>query len=183
MSEQSKKALLVGGFLAIMLMAGGIYGSMMWLTPKINTWKKDGQELVDQTKELESEYDELVALEGRREEINAIRQLVEEKSRRLPPEEKIPEIINIIQQMLLVTGVDFTSFEQMEANQRLHYKEKPVMISCQAGFHMFGQFANLIEASPDRIMRIKEFDITINEELPDLHDINMTVAAYVVTKK
>ena len=183
MSEQSKKVMILGVFLAIMLMAGGVYAKFMMLDPTVNKWGDEVTTIKEEIVVLEDELQELVELEDRRADIESIRSQVDDKSRRLPTEDQVPNIINIVRSMLRATRVDFISFTPMAANQRLHYKEKPVEITCQASFHMFGQFVNMIEVSPDRIMRIKEFEIKINEERPDLHEIDMTVAAYVVTKK
>ncbi|MFC1601404.1 type 4a pilus biogenesis protein PilO [Candidatus Sumerlaeota bacterium] len=187
MNETSKKTLVIGLFLAVLLLCGGSYYKLMIQAGTLNEISNSIKEKQDEIDELTEESTDLDKLRDREPEIRANLELLTVKGKRLPAEDKVDQIIQNIKTMLTVSSVIFSSFDPLDRESRNFYVEVPLSISCTAPFHNFGQFLNMIEVSPTRLMRVKEFTIAIHNENdikqmkvnPFMHEIDLTLAAYV----
>lgn len=183
MSKQNKVTLQVLAFVFILICIGAGVGKLMFLDEHIAGMNKKIKATETSIKEREAEMKTLTDLENRREEIEAIRAKVEKQAERLPSADEIPNLILIIKRMLMLTSVRVNSASQEKSETRQFYREIPYKLTCRSGYHNFGQFLNLIEVNPDRLMRIKKLEIELNEKNPTLHNVDMTIAAYVTRKR
>ncbi|MBN1518424.1 type 4a pilus biogenesis protein PilO [Candidatus Sumerlaeota bacterium] len=179
MNQKSQNALLIIMFLFLMVLCGLVYWRYMVLSTEMAAMNK-----TIKTKEMliethQKELDRLTALESRRDEIQTMLAKIEKILERLPREGEIPMLITNIKDMLDITGVFFMKSEQLRTVKRSEYAEIPYKIQCVAPYHNFGQLLNLIEVNQERLMRVKEFTIQFNERRPHLHDIDVTLVAYV----
>lgn len=183
MNNTSKTLLQVFIFGGIMLFGITVYVDYFVMRGQIKGIEKKAKKADTEIADLKTELQELKDLESQRDRIMALKAQVEEKAKRLPQEAEIPELINILRRMLKMTNVRIEAASQQKPLPRRAYYEIPYNLKCHSGYHNFGQFLNLVEVNPDRLLRVKEFEIEIDEENPQVHDVDVTVAAYVTRKR
>ena len=190
MNNSSKKALMIGGFLAVIIAVSGGYYKFMFQSTEIKKIEKQIKSKETEIKQLKSEFKSLSDLEGREPQIRELLARLEEQAKRLPPEEQVPELLLNVKEMLKLTSFRFLYDQPEPRIPRDFYAEVPYVIKGTAPYHNFGQFLNLIEVNPERLMRVKKIEIKVQKESdiekgiqsPFLHDIDLTIAAYVTRK-
>jgi Tfp pilus assembly protein PilO len=103
--------------------------------------------------------------------------------------QKLPQSIDpqgfytALSQMLQVTRIEYSEMNQEKPQKREVYTEIPYKITCRARYHDFGQFLNLVEENPHRLMRVKTFKIENRDTRPSIHPINVQLATFMFNKR
>jgi len=168
--------------LVAMAVFGGLYlhfffwsSSVKNCKAAIQTAETDNRIITVSLREIQEKLDN-------QDEIKRKAQYVTQVASMLPSSTDAPGFLNDLAEALQTTTIDYTRLKPNEPDKQIGYTELPYNIVCDGRFHDFGQFLNLIEASPKRFMRIKSFEIGMNNERPSLHPVQLSIATFFLTK-
>jgi Tfp pilus assembly protein PilO len=178
LSEQDKKSLIVGIFIAVVLAAAIGYYYLMIIKPQIMKNEKEAEELGREIAKLKGEYGEMQDLMKQKDVIEQQMKIVEEAAKRLPRSPDAPGFLEELINVLRITGVTNNRVIQRAAVARHLYAEIPYEIVCSSRYHELGHFLNLIEENPRRFMRVDSFRITNDNNRPSVHPITVEISTF-----
>lgn len=131
---------------------------------------------------FKSEKANLTRLINDKELQNKIRQQAEAAVRRLPKSSEDREFLQILRDTSRRTGITTSRLAPGTPVARTLYTEVPYQVTGAARYHEFGQFLNLIECNPDRLMRVSRFKLSNNTRRPSIHPMEVGVTTYTFGK-
>lgn len=179
MTEQSKRTVQFGIALALIGLIGVVYIWYIW-------GRGVEQDEAAAQKALNSEISDLnQQIEEARTRMPQIRQEIEEKqeflaraSQRLPSTPDAEGFLESLSDMLEKSGANIQFVHNEPIKEISTYIEIPWKIQAMAQYVEFGVFLNLVEQNPERLMRVKMFDITNNPDLPGYHEVDVDIATF-----
>ena len=180
--EQAKKTLSVGLFFAVVIFAGFAYWHYSFLKPIYKKYESQKKDLDKEITKYKADLAEINQAEKSRNEVEKLRAIVAEFSKRLPSTPDAAGFYQELIRILRITGVLTTRVEPLEKRTQALYTEIPYGIQCQCRYHEFGQFLNLIEENQTRFMRINSFGIKNNDNRPSIHPISVNISTFMFNK-
>lgn len=166
-------------FIFGILMFGGVFAFYyFYVKPEITRQQFIITERNAEIKELEQtikEMDEAV------KDIEALREkqrLLEQVAAKLPSNIAPEEFYKALDEILQATRVEYSEMSQQVPQERSVYTEIPYRISGKGRYHDFGQFLNMVEENPNRLMRIKKFSIENDDNRPSVHPLQVELATF-----
>jgi Tfp pilus assembly protein PilO len=102
---------------------------------------------------------------------------------KLPSTVAPEEFFKAFEKILKTTRLSYSELKPLPLLERAIYTEIPYQLVGNGRYHDFGQFLNLVEENPDRLMRIKTFVIENDDSRPSLHPIKVQLATFKFNKK
>jgi Tfp pilus assembly protein PilO len=178
MSPKTKQPLLLisifGGTVLLII----LYYHFALSAPKIKGMNTEREKVETKTKNDKAELDRFRAFikdEVARAEVYAA---FERISTRLPSNQDPVEVFELLREYFEETDVEFTYLEPGKATNRVKYMEFPFKIRGSARYHEFGQFVNLIECNPRRLMHVNSFNLTNNDTRPSIHPMEVGISTF-----
>ncbi len=181
-SEQDKKTLSIGVFIAAVIFVGLAYWHFFFLKLhyKQNTAQKTT--IKAEIKGYKEQLAEIRKAEAQRDQIDKMRAVVKETAKRLPDRPDAPGFFNELIRILRITGVQTTRVDPLAPRGQTLYTEIPYSIVSRCRYHEFGQFLNLIEENQRRFMRVNSFNITNNDQRPSVHPVTVGISTFMFNK-
>jgi Tfp pilus assembly protein PilO len=183
LTAQQRDAVKAGAILAIVLFGGAYFFYAYYIQPEITRVQGLIVKVDEEIKELNGrlrEMDEAAQnLEALKQKQEYLRQVAAKLPSSIAPQEFYSALIEILQ----TTRVDYSTLAQQKLQERTVYTEIPYRITGKGRYHDFGQFLNMIEENPTRLMRVKTFVIENDDRRPSVHPINVELATFMFNKK
>lgn len=183
LTAQQKDAIKAGGILAAVLVIGlGIYW-WQFVQPDLASSAKRVEALNTEISDFRRQLREMQDASAQLELLEEKQRMLEEVASKLPTTVAPQEFYRAFEQILQVTRLSYTELAQLPLLERQIYTEIPYQIVGQGRYHDFGQFLNLVEENPNRLMRIKTFVIENNDAHPSIHPIKVELATFKFNQK
>lgn len=180
LSDQDKKTLQVGLFLAAVILAGGIYCKFMIFSTTKTRTLNEIEQINQQIREQTALRTDLINLRDHQEEIEALAQRILQASQRLPSTRNAEGFLAALVQVLHTTGVYYRSVRPLPERPHQLFTEIPYRVEAASAFHEFGQFLNLIEENPSRFMRVSHIDVTNDRDEPTSHPVTLEITTFML---
>jgi Tfp pilus assembly protein PilO len=183
LNAQQKDAVKAGFILAIVLIGG--VGAYYWYMakPAITTAKATIEKTNTEITGLRERMKEMEVSAANMEELKRKQKLLAEVAAKLPSTIAPQEFFHALDKILQVAQIDVSELQPESLLPREIYTEIPYKIIGRGRYHDFGQFLNLIEENPDRLMRVKTFTIENDDNRPSIHPMTVELATFKLEKK
>lgn len=183
LTAQQKDAIKAGLILAFVLLGG--LGAYWWkfTQPEIAAAEKTVVGIDTEIADLNSQINNMDAASENVEKLKEKQRLLEEVAAKLPSTVAPQEFYRALEEILKVTRMSYSELSQLSLLERAVYTEIPYQIVGTGRYHDFGQFLNLIEENPNRLMRIKTFVIENDDTRPSVHPLKIQLATFKFNKK
>jgi Tfp pilus assembly protein PilO len=183
MNEKDKITLFLGIIIPVMIVGIFYYFDMQIFKPKREQLKADTEQLQDEINALNQEMRDMKAALARKDEILKIYEAVVERAGALQTQLDWEGNLKQINRMVTQTGISTKTVSPKAHTSHSLYTDFPYGIAGQSRYHEFGLLLNLIELNPERMMRVKQFDVSNNKDTPIIHPFSLTLATYVFNRE
>jgi len=133
--------------------------------------------------DLKAARSDIAKINSMRNTVEAYNKKLGQYEKTLPTEEGIPGLLESLSEMaknanMRIDGIAPVDQKEIKTENRA-YKEIPIMITANAGYHGLGQFLSSLENS-DRFMKVIDMQIKANPVSPKRHDVELLVVTYVL---
>ena len=181
-SEQDKKTLSIGIFVAVVVFAGLAYWHFFVLKRHYKRNESLKTTIKEEINKYKDELAEIREVEAQRGQIDKMRAVVQEAAKRLPNRPDAPGFFNELIRILRITGVQTTRVDPQPPRGQVLYTEIPYSIVSRCRYHEFGQFLNLIEENQKRFMRVNSFNIINDDNRPSVHPVTVGISTFMFNK-
>lgn len=182
-SEQEKKILFLGIFIAALLVGGSIYYYLMFAKKDIELNKTKMEKINDEVKAIDKDLKSMKRFMGKEDEIAAMKKKVEAVSKRLPSSPDEYEFLQELINVLRLSKVNQHLLKPQPYATQTLYTEIPYNIDIRARYHEFGTFLNLVEENQNRFMRINSFKINNDTNRPSVHPISVGISTFMFNRR
>lgn len=183
LTAQQKDAIKAGFILAIVLLLGvGIYW-WQFSQPEVAAAKTTISGLDKEVGDLKKQVADMNMAATNLDKLKEKQKLLEEVAAKLPSTVAPQEFYRALEEILKVTRMSYSELSQLPLLERAVYTEIPYQIVGSGRYHDFGQFLNLVEENPNRLMRIKTFVIENDDARPSVHPLKVQLATFKFNKK
>jgi Tfp pilus assembly protein PilO len=130
------------------------------------------KESLDKMKSMVSDKDRLLSRKA----------LLEKVVAKLPSNTDPSGFFQALEGILRITRMESEQLDRTPERASDEYTEIPYRIISRARYHDFGQFLNLIEENPTRLMRVKTFIVENDDSRPSIHPVNVQVATFMFNR-
>ncbi|NUP88848.1 MAG: type 4a pilus biogenesis protein PilO [Candidatus Sumerlaeia bacterium] len=180
LTDQDKKTLQVGLFIAGLILAGALVAKYQFFSITNRQLKSQITQIGAQIREQQALRNDLLALADRRDEIEAMAARIREASRRLPNSAEEGQFYRALTEIIGNTQFKWSDVHPAALRPHQLFTEMPYSVAATAGFHEFGQFMNLIEENPERFMRVSHINIHNDREHPTNHPVNFEITTFML---
>lgn len=175
---QQKDAIKAGGILGGFLFAlvAGYY--FYFAKVEIEAAQKKHETLQKEIREAKSRIREMNDAASNLEALKEKQRLLAEVAKKLPSNIAPEEFYRALDEILSVTRVSYSELTQLPLLTRPIYTEIPYKIDGRGRYHDFGQFLNLVEENPIRLMRVKTFTLENDDNRPSVHPLTVNIATF-----
>lgn len=183
LTAQQKDAIKAGFILAFVLLAG--VGAYWWkfAQPEVAKAKETIVTLDTEIGSLNKQISQMDDAASNLEKLKEKQKLLEEVAAKLPSTVAPQEFYRALEEILKITRVSYAELSQLPLLERAVYTEIPYQIVGSGRYHDFGQFLNLVEENPNRLMRIKTFVIENDDSRPSVHPLKVQLATFKFNQK
>lgn len=178
LTAQQKDAIKAGLIFAFVLFAGVAAYYWQFAKPDVEAAEKKVAELGGEIADLKKQLREMSDAEANLERLKEKQRLLEEVAAKLPSTVEPQEFFRAFSEILKITRMSYSEMQQLPLLERAIYTEIPYQIVGRGRYHDFGQFLNLIEENPNRLMRIKTFVLENDDNRPSIHPLKVELATF-----
>lgn len=182
-TEQEKKVLFLGAFIAAMMVAGSLYYYVMFVKKEVAANAEKVVKIRKEIKVVEKELNDMKRFMGKEEEVTNMRKIVESTTKRLPSSHNEYEFLSLLINILRVSKVNQHFLKPSAYVAQTLYTEIPYSIDLKARYHEFGSFLNLVEENPDRFIRVNSFQISNDKDRPSIHPIKVVISTFMFNRR
>jgi Tfp pilus assembly protein PilO len=183
LTPQQRDAIKAGAILAIVLLGGAYAFYAYYIQPDIKRNTELVTKLDKEIKELDARIKEMNEAEQNLELLKQKQEYLRQVAAKLPSSIAPQEFYNAMIEILQTTRVDYNTLSQQKLEERSIYTEIPYKISGKGRYHDFGQFLNMVEENPVRLMRVKRFVVENDDRRPSVHPITVELATFMFNKR
>lgn len=183
LTAQQKDAIKAGFILAAVLIFGVGFYWWKFTQPDVETAEKNVEKLKGEIADLTKQMREMTDAAAHLESLKEKQRLLEEVSAKLPSSVAPQEFYRAFEEILKVSRLSYSELSQLPLLERTVYTEIPYQIVGRGRYHDFGQFLNLVEENPNRLMRIKTFVIENDDATPSVHPLKVQLATFKFNQK
>ncbi|MCK5451460.1 MAG: type 4a pilus biogenesis protein PilO [Candidatus Omnitrophica bacterium] len=105
-------------------------------------------------------------------------------SKGLPEQKEITKFLEELSSVAKTAGVKILSItpldikDTLDPEAREYYKEMPINVTAQSGYHQLGQFVSDLE-NGERFISIENLNIQMNKKSPRKHNVELMLKTYV----
>ncbi|MDX2177853.1 MAG: type 4a pilus biogenesis protein PilO [Candidatus Sumerlaeia bacterium] len=174
-NRQTLLAIVIGG---LVLIAGSAYYYFMFAAAEIESNKKVTAEAEQKARDARRELANLQALIANDDQRELMKRLVDRVKTKLPSDPESTEFFRFVEETLRRTGVSMSRLAPEDPVARELFIEVPFSMRGGARYHEFGQLLNVVECSPERLMRVAEFKIDNDPARPSVHPIEVMITTF-----
>lgn len=178
MTEKNRQATLIICVFGLLAMAAAAYYYFMMAKENITRMDAEAKKIAEENIKSEREITQLKALVNDKARWEALKAKVEHAKRRLPQNPDDTAFFEILQETVRRTNISASRLQVKPVVPRPTYLEVPYEIGGAARYHDFGQFLNVVECHPDRLMRVSKFSLRNNDKRPSVHPMNITITTF-----
>ncbi len=182
MSEKNKRILQVGLAIGLVGLIAAVYTWYIWAKPEITKQKKEQESKSAQIATINRQLMQIQNQADLQKTIQQKKAFLEQASRRLPATPNAEGFLASLSDMLQRSSVKVRSVNGEAIQPRSNYTEIPWRVSAMAQYVELGVFFNLVEENPQRLMRVKSFTISNDEELPGYHPVDIQIGTFMFNK-
>lgn len=179
-SDQDKKALQIGGTIAVILLFVFVYYYFFMAKITIKRIELKTTAINKDISDIEKKLGLVRSFENRKSEIEALSQRVIETGKRLPTSLEPSVFYSALVDILKETGLAYQEIAPESPVARTLYTEIPYKITLSSSYHDLGQFLNLVEENPKRVMRVNQFRIRNDVKQPSVHPISLRLSTFLL---
>lgn len=183
LTSQEKDLVKAGFIMLVLLFCGIIYYDSQFLAAQLEKEKTEVAELKKKIRDQQERKAEMDAMAANMEEVRRKQQLLAQVVRRLPATADPEGFYQALEPVLTATQFEYTELQPQASQTRTAYLEIPYRILGKARYHDFGQFLNMIEENPDRLMRVRSFTIKNQEGRPSIHPVTVDIASFMFNSR
>ena len=172
----------------IAIMVGSVVGFVAWialfLLPQLNAWSQNRSKTGALKQKLDQTHGALAQLPNIEKELIRLRNQYELPAVTPPPEEQLPELLEMIAQAARTSQVNLLSVKPGGKLNQLSpgptgYLELPIEVEALAGYHQFGKFLDILENS-ENLVRVQK--LRLQSDPSDLfrHQTTLVMQAYLL---
>lgn len=178
LTAQQKDAIKAGLILALVLLGG--LGAYWWkfTKPDIAAAETSLAAIDKEIADLKKQVSDMDDAASNLEKLKEKQKLLEEVAAKLPSTVAPQEFYRALEEILKITRMSYSELAQLPLLERTVYTEIPYQIVGTGRYHDFGQFLNLVEENPNRLMRIKTFVIENDDSRPSVHPLKIQLATF-----
>lgn len=133
--------------------------------------------------DLKAARSDIAKIDSMRNTVEVYNKKLGQYEKTLPTEEGIPDLLESLSEMaknanMRIAGIVPVDQKETKTESRV-YKEIPIMITANAGYHEMGRFLSGLENS-DRFMKVVDMQIKANPVSPKKHNVELLVVTYVL---
>lgn len=178
LTAQQRDAIKAGFILAMVLLAGVIAYWWQFTKPEVAAAETKIVTLDKEISDFKKQVRDMDLAAANIDRLKEKQKLLEEVAAKLPSTIEPQEFYRALEEILKVTRLSYTELAQQKLLERAVYTEIPYQISGKGRYHDFGQFLNLVEENPNRLMRIKTFVIENDDKRPSVHPVKIQLATF-----
>jgi type IV pilus assembly protein PilO len=178
LTAQQKDAIKAGLILGFVLLIGVAAYYWQFAKPEVEAAEKKVTALDSEIANLKKQIREMDDAAANVEKLKEKQRLLEEVAAKLPSTAEPQEFFRTFSEVLKITRMSYSEMKQLPLLERAIYTEIPYQIVGRGRYHDFGQFLNLIEENPNRLMRIKTFVIENDDNRPSVHPLKVQLATF-----
>ena len=183
LTAQQKDAIKAGFILAAVLFIGIIAYWYQFARPEVAAAATTVAKLDGEIKSLKQQVRDMDLAAENVEKLKEKQKLLAEVAAKLPSTVAAPEFYRALEEILKVTRLSYSELSQLPLLERAVYTGIPYQIVGRGRYHDFGQFLNLVEENPNRLMRIKTFVIENDDTRPSVHPLKVQLATFKFNQK
>jgi Tfp pilus assembly protein PilO len=182
MTDAEKDKIKAGLVLVVALLVGIVYYDMSIVASTIETNKAAIKRHEENLKTEQATLDMMKAQISDRPRLEARIALLEKVIAKLPKTPDPQGLFQALEGIFQITRMDILAMDTGAQRVADEYTELPYVISSRARYHDFGQFLNLIEENPKRLMRVKSFVVENDSNRPSIHPLRVTIATFMFNR-
>lgn len=183
LTPQQRDAIKAGAILAIVMLGGAYAFYAYYVQPEVKRTTDLITKIDKEIKDLDVRLRDMNEAEKNLEALKQKQEYLRQIAAKLPSSIAPQEFYNAMIEILQTTRIDYSAMSQQKLEERTVYTEIPYKITCKGRYHDFGQFLNMVEENPVRLMRIKRFTIENDDRRPSVHPINVELATFMFNKR
>jgi Tfp pilus assembly protein PilO len=183
LTVQQRDAVKAGSILAIVLLGGAYFFYAYYIQPDIKATQDRIEKVQTEIRSLDARIREMDEAANNLEALKLKQEYLRQVAAKLPSSIGSQEFYNALIEILGTTRVDYSTLTQGALAERTVYTEIPYQIAGKGRFHDFGQFLNMVEENPIRLMRVKTFVVENDDRRPSVHPITVELATFMFNKK
>ncbi|MGI8907819.1 MAG: type 4a pilus biogenesis protein PilO [Candidatus Sumerlaeaceae bacterium] len=183
LTPPQRDAIKAGSILAIVLFGGAYAFYAYYIQPEMKRNYDLVAKIDVEIKDLNRRLAEMDEAEKNMELLKQKQEYLRQIAAKLPSSIAPQEFYNAMIEILQTTRVDYSALAQLKLEERQVYTEIPYMISGKGRYHDFGQFLNMVEENPVRLMRVKKFTVENDDRRPSIHPITVELATFMFNKR
>ncbi len=160
LNEEEKKWLSVGIILSLLLIVFVVVYYFAFYSPNINRLETQERRIRNNIEELEAEEKQLTEfLEITKDrKIQELEEAIAQFSEVLPTETEVAGLLELLDDMLALSNLYYTSIRPLASIDHNMYTEIPFRMNIEGGYWELIHFIDLLENAP-RFIRVKNLDI------------------------
>ncbi len=172
----------------ILLGIGAGIGLVAWMAfffvPQCGKWAAGYSKVTELRRKISETHQGLSQLSGVEQALARLRAQYELPAVTPPPEEQLPELLEMIAQTARSSQVSLLSVKPKENLSQLSagptgYLELPIQLEASAGYHQIGKFLDLLEHS-ESLVRVQKLKIQSNPDDLWKHQATLILQAYLL---
>jgi Tfp pilus assembly protein PilO len=183
LTAQQRDAVKAGAILAVVMIVGAYLFYAYYIQPEIQRKSELIAKLDTEIKDLDKRLKEMDEAAKNVEALKQKQEYLRQVAAKLPSSIAPQEFYNAMIEILQTTRVDYSTLAQLKLEERTVYTEIPYKIAGKGRYHDFGQFINMVEENPLRLMRIKRFTVENDDRRPSIHPIIVELATFMFNKR
>jgi len=183
LTPQQKDAVKAGAILAVVLFVGAYAFYAYYIQPEVTRLEEQTGKLKAEITKLDARLKEMDAAAANIEALRAKQELLRQVAAKLPSTPAPDEFYRALEEILNITRVDYTQLEGVSVVERETYSEIPYKLTGKGRYHDFGQFMNMVEENPKRLMRIRTFTVENDDSRPSIHPVTIELATFMFKGK
>lgn len=183
LTPQQRDAVKAGAILAVVLIGGAYAFWAYYIQPEIQRTNEQITKVNAEIVELDAQLKAMDEAEANLETLKQKQEYLRQVAAKLPSSIAPQEFYNAMIEILQTTRVDYSTLSQQAPQERSVYTEIPYTISGKGRYHDFGQFLNMVEENPTRLMRVKTFTVENDDKRPSIHPITVELATFMFNKR
>jgi len=179
--DKKTQVMILAGLLSILAVI--VYASFI-LIPQIERVFEAVGQASKAGADLKVAQDNIANMLKYKANLDVYEEKVDRYEKMLPAKQEIPALLESLSSMAKNSDVKIVGIMPVvgkgdKVKKGQIYKEIPILINAQSGYHELGKFLSNME-NADRFMKVSDIQIKSNSQIPRKHDVEILVLTYIL---